>query len=142
MDFSLDTNACIALLSGRRGAVLRNLLYWQAQGSSVYVSSLVIFELQYGIEKSNRPAESRRRIERLLSLGIGWLDFEPVEAMAAARIRADLNRRKQSIGPYDTLLAGHAVGRGLTLITANVREFARVDGLRWADWSVVDLHTS
>ena len=38
------------------------------------------------------------------------------------------------IGAYDFLIAGQAVRGKLTLITANVSEFARIKALVWADW--------
>ena len=63
------------------------------------------------------------------------LPFTDADAAVASRIRISLERQKQPIGPYDTLIAGQALARGLTLITPNVGEFSRVDGLRWEDWS-------
>jgi tRNA(fMet)-specific endonuclease VapC len=68
-------------------------------------------------------------------MGIRMIPFEEVDAEAAGRIRAVLQTRKQPIGPYDTLIAGQALARDLTLVTANQREFARVDGLLWEDWA-------
>ena len=62
--------------------------------------------------------------------------FQVDDAEAAGRIRAALDSRKQSIGPYDTLIAGQALARGFTLVTTNTQEFARVDGLKLEDWSV------
>jgi tRNA(fMet)-specific endonuclease VapC len=50
-------------------------------------------------------------------------------------LRAILEAQKQPIGPYDTLIAGQALARGYTLVTANYREFSRVEGLLWEDWS-------
>ncbi len=54
---------------------------------------------------------------------------------AAGEVRATLERTGQPIGAYDTLIAGQAVRRGLTLVTANTREFERVNGLMWEDWA-------
>ena len=50
-------------------------------------------------------------------------------------MRAQLERVGQPIGAYDALIAGQAVRRGLTLVTANAREFERVDGLMCEDWA-------
>lgn len=63
------------------------------------------------------------------------MPFLGKDATYAGRIRDGLERIKQPIGPYDTLIAGQAVARGLTLVTANTREFARVPGLVWEDWA-------
>jgi len=62
------------------------------------------------------------------------VDFSAEDATSAGAIRAMLEARKQPIGHYDTLIAGQALARGLTLVAANHREFARVDGLQWEDW--------
>ena len=62
------------------------------------------------------------------------LAFDAEAAAHAADIRATLERRGLPIGGYDLLIAGHARSRGLIVVTNNVREFARVDGLRIEDW--------
>ncbi len=103
--------------------------------SPVFISQIVLFELEYGNEKSLFPDKGRRRLQVFLREGIEVLDFQAQDAEAAARIRAILEARKESIGPYDTLIAGQALARGLTLVTSNQREFSRVDGLLWKDWA-------
>ena len=52
----------------------------------------------------------------------------------AGDIHADLERRGQLIGPYDILIAGHARSQGLVVITGDLADFGRVDGLRSEDW--------
>lgn len=135
----LDTNFCIALLSSDSSSALRETLYSRLQTSKVFVSSIVLFELWYGVAKSRQPLANSRRSERLLALGIDALDFSSEDAEAAGRVRALLEAQKQPIGPYDTLIAGQALARGLTLVTANHREFARMPGLLWQDWSQPSL---
>ena len=61
--------------------------------------------------------------------------FESQDAEEAGDIRAALERTGKPIGPYDLLIAAQARRRGATLITANEREFARVPGLKTADWA-------
>ena len=61
--------------------------------------------------------------------------FDDADARAAGEVRALLEQERRPIGAYDSLLAGQAARRGFTLVTANVREFERVDGLMWEDWS-------
>jgi tRNA(fMet)-specific endonuclease VapC len=63
------------------------------------------------------------------------LDFSIEAALAAAKIRATLEKAGTPIGSYDLLIAGQALARGLTLVTANSREFSRVDGLKIIDWT-------
>ncbi len=104
-------------------------------GATFFLSSIVLYELQYGVEKSVRVIANRERLVNLIGSDFTLLPFADRDAETAGRIRALLQARKQPIGPYDTLIAGQAVTHGLTLVTANVREFSRVDGLRWEDWS-------
>jgi tRNA(fMet)-specific endonuclease VapC len=62
------------------------------------------------------------------------LPFESEDAEVAGEIRADLERTGKPIGAYDLLIAGQAIRNKVTLVTANVSEFARVKGLLWDDW--------
>ncbi len=63
------------------------------------------------------------------------LEYSEQDSQAAGEIRADLERKGRRIGEYDTLIAGQAYARGLTLVTANTREFRRVKGLAVEDWT-------
>jgi tRNA(fMet)-specific endonuclease VapC len=56
------------------------------------------------------------------------------DARAAGFVRATLEVSGKLIGAYDLLIAGQALARGLTLVTANVSEFSRVQGLAFQDW--------
>ena len=62
------------------------------------------------------------------------LPFDETAARRAASVRAELEAAGNVCGPYDLLLAGHALALGLTLATNNVREFSRVGGLVVEDW--------
>ena len=137
MNYLLDTNVCVTLLSNISTSALRRKLQTQKQTADIFISSIVLFELWYGVAKSKRLSAFSRRSERLLSLGLDPLDLSAEDAEAAGLIRAQLEAQKQPIGPYDTLIAGQALARGLTLVTANHREFARIEGLRWEDWSAL-----
>jgi len=136
--FLLDTNVCIALLNGGMGPIKGRVIAARTAGSVLCVSSISIFELEFGIEKSapHRQAENRRRLENfLIEPSYSFLDYDVRDAAAAGRIRDHLRRMGRPIGPYDTLIAGQASARGLTVVTANHGEFARVPGLTVEDWS-------
>ena len=62
------------------------------------------------------------------------LEFGKEDARYAGEIRNTLERTGKPIGTYDLLIAGQALSRKLTLVTANAREFDRVKGLDWEDW--------
>jgi tRNA(fMet)-specific endonuclease VapC len=135
VSYLLDTNACIALMNGFPPAVRNRFEKAVRRGFQVYVSTVVAFELWYGIAKSARMAANTQRLELLLSSSVIALPFEDQDARAAGSIRADLEVSGKPIGAYDLLIAGQAVSRQLTLVTANVSEFSRVKGLVWQDWA-------
>jgi tRNA(fMet)-specific endonuclease VapC len=62
------------------------------------------------------------------------LDFTPAAARCYGGILADLERRGQTLGPLDLLIAAHALSLGAILVTGNVREFRRVKGLKVQAW--------
>lgn len=99
------------------------------------VSSVVAFELWYGVAKSARPEANARQVETFFAGPVSLLAFEPEDAKVAGRVRASLEAVGKPIGAYDLLIAGQAVRHQLTLITANGREFSRVKGLEWEDWA-------
>ena len=134
MSYLLDTNACIAIINGQPLAVRERLRDGWRQYHDISVSSIAVFELWYGVAKSQRVAANRERLSVFMAK-FESLSFDDQDAEAAGAIRAELERRGERIGAYDTLMAGQAVRRGLTLVTANVAEFARVDGLRWENWA-------
>lgn len=98
------------------------------------MSVVSYLELIYGAEKSQRPKENLARVEQLEQL-IPALPLDRTVGMHYGRVRADLERKGTSIGSYDLLIASHALALGLTLVTNNVREFGRVEGLRLENWA-------
>ncbi len=99
------------------------------------VSSITSYELHTGVEKCADPGRERDKVERLLQT-VQQVEFDLSAAREAARIRADLESRGEMIGPYDVLIAGQAVSRGLILVTDNTTEFARVSGQALENWQV------
>lgn len=130
----LDTNFCVRVLR-ERPAGLRDK--FNAEASSLSISSVVLYELLYGAAKSARPTENRHAVEAF-SERLEVLDFDADGALHAAEIRVELERAGNSIGAYDLLIAGHARSRGLIVVTNNTREFERVDGLRLENWEAAD----
>ncbi|MCQ0988892.1 type II toxin-antitoxin system VapC family toxin [Jiella marina] len=128
----LDTNAAIALLGGRSAPLMKRLA--MSPEGSVAVSAIVAYELWLGAMKSTRVALNSQRLDLFFG-DVAILPFEAEDARVAGAIRADLERAGCPIGPYDLLIAGQALARGLTLVTHNVREFARVAGLVVEDWA-------
>jgi tRNA(fMet)-specific endonuclease VapC len=103
--------------------------------NKVVVSSVVAFELWYGVAKSARHEANGRLVETFFAGPIGMLQFDAEDAKVAGRVRAASEAGGKPIGAYDLLIAAQALRHQLTLITANVREFGRVKGLDWEDWA-------
>lgn len=135
MNYLLDTNAVVALLRNKPVAVRERYRQAEKAGDYLAVSSVVLFELWYGVEKSGRVQENTERLRVLLSGNLDLLDFDDEDAQASGRIRAALEKTGTPIGAYDLLIAGQALRRGLTVVTANASEFRRVTGLSWEDWT-------
>jgi len=135
VNYLLDTNACIALINGTSAAVRSRSRKALSGCERIYVSSVVTFELWYGVAKSMRQAHNAQQLEAFLAGPIVLLPLEHEDAKAAGSIRAALEASGRLIGAYDTLIAGQALARQLTLVTANISEFSRVKGLKWQDWA-------
>ncbi len=135
MTFLLDTNAVIAVLKRQPASVRNRLSDAAAAGDAVAISSVVLFELWYGVAKSQRRRENAERLRIFLSGNLGILQFDDDDALMAGDLRATLERAGTPIGPYDLLIAAQALRVGATLVTANVAEFSRVPGLDWEDWT-------
>jgi tRNA(fMet)-specific endonuclease VapC len=135
LNYLLDTNACIALINRTSTAVRSRFQRAVGGGAQICVSSVVAFELWYGVAKSVHQDLNTRRLEAFLAGPIILLSFEEQDARAAGLIRAALQSSGTPIGAYDTLIAGQAMARQLTLVTANVSEFSRVKALSWQDWA-------
>jgi tRNA(fMet)-specific endonuclease VapC len=92
-------------------------------------------ELFYGAMKSQRPEQTLAKQQCFLAT-FHSLPFDDEAALIFAKIRADLQRQGQPIGPYDMQIAAIALANDLTLVTHNTREFSRVNGLKLADWEI------
>jgi tRNA(fMet)-specific endonuclease VapC len=133
--YLLDTNACIALINGREANVRRRFQRALGRESVILLSSIVAFELWYGVAKSRHKASNTVRLDAFFAGPLEWTQFDELDASAAGTIRAELEAIGKPIGAYDVLLAGQARRHGATLVTSNTREFERVPGLKWVDWA-------
>lgn len=132
MAWLLDTNAVIALVTGRSDALRARVE--AAEPGTLAVSSIVAHELYFGAYRS-AMVDFNLETLRLLFTDLAILDLTREDARVAGEIRAELAQAGTPIGPYDTLIAGQARARNIPLVTNNTGEFARVTGLRIEDWS-------
>ncbi len=135
IEYCLDTNVCIDLIRGSSVPVRRRCKEAIGEGSVLCVSSVVLHELWYGVAKSADRDRNTERLQTFLSGPFEILYWDDADARAAGEVRSLLESEGQTIGAYDALIAAQAIRRGITLVTANTKEFKRVDGLMWEDWA-------
>jgi tRNA(fMet)-specific endonuclease VapC len=129
--YMLDTNIVSALIRHPRGFVAERMA--RAGGSAVCCTSIIVAgELRFGAirRKSARLFDSVEAV--LASLPVLALDAGADRRYGA--VRATLEAAGGPIGANDLWIASHALAADLTLVTGNVSEFSRVDGLRWENW--------
>ena len=134
MILSLDTNVLVDLMRRARPQVRRHMDMALRSGATLRVSTVVAHELALGAYKSARVQFHLDLVSNLLS----QMDVEPwswEDAMATGRLRAGLESSGRGVGAYDTMIAGQALGRGWAVVTSDVLDFSRFEGLYIIDWS-------
>ncbi len=128
--YLLDTNIVSDMIRNPQGAIVRRIA---AVGEAAVATSIIVAgELRFGAERrgSVRLTEQMEAVLRLLPV----LALGDDADVRYGRLRADLERRGQVIGGNDMLIAAHALSIAATLVTDNVREFDRVNGLVVENW--------
>src|SRR3989337_3141949 len=136
MNYLLDTDACIYLMTDREPRRRANILaHLEALPSNeiVYLSSVTVVELSYGAHKGRWNKANTELLEEFL-LDFAIAPFDEKAAHLGGALRATLEKKGKPIGPLDTLIAAHALSLSATLVTNNVREFSRVPGLHVKNW--------
>ena len=129
--FMLDTNACISIINDNPKSVRRMLM--QQAVNEVAISTVVLYELEYGICKSKYKIKNKANLEHFLKY-VQVLDWSSELAEEAANVRCELEKLGTPIGHYDLLIAAHARLINAILVTHNTNEFKRVAGLKIIDW--------
>ncbi len=133
--YLLDTNVCIALINGSSAATRQRFTRAQTDGDVMLFSSVVAYELWYGVEKSQRKERNAQRVQTFSAGPLEWAAFDEDDAREAGAVRAALEAAGTPIGAYDVLLAAQARRRGAVLVTSNTDEFARVADVALEDWA-------
>lgn len=128
--YLLDTNMVIYIQRGVSN-VLQKMGAVGRQG--VALPSLVVAELAYGVEKSTHQARNRERLEQLL-LEFNVLPWTHSAKWHYAHQFHALRQKGQPIGHMDLLIASQALAEDATLVTNNIREFERIEGLKLENW--------
>lgn len=128
MRYLPDSNTLIAVLE-RQEPIFSRVRHLHKGDAGL--SSIVAFELYYGAYSSSRQKENLARFD---AIAFPIVEFDREDARRSGEVRAALKRLGTPIGPYDILIAGQALARGLILLTRNIREFERVKGLKVENW--------
>ena len=130
MMYMLDTNICIYIIKKKLESVLKHL---EIKHKGLVISAIILAELEHGIAASAYPERNKLALMQFMVIA-NCLPFTHRAAGEYGRIRADLQRRGKMIGALDMLIAAHAKSEGLVLVTNNMREFERVEGLKLENW--------
>lgn len=129
--FLLDTNICAFLKNRKPPHVLEKLK--AVIDRPIFVSSITVAELQFGVYNSSFPEKNRISLLEFLA-PFQLLDFDDDDAEQFGMIKKNLKDKGTLIGPFDLLIASQALTKNLILVTNNTTEFKRIDGLRIEDW--------
>jgi len=130
LKYMLDTNIAIYVIRRRPPEVLAT---FNQHAGQLCISSITLAELIHGVEKSARPDHNLRQVEDFISR-LTVLEYGNKASAHYGNIRAVLERKGTPIGVNDLHIAGHARSEGITLVTNNMKEFERVEGLRLENW--------
>jgi tRNA(fMet)-specific endonuclease VapC len=131
---TLDTNVFIEIVRNRSKAVRERFYEALTAQTRMVASLIVVHELHVGCERRHDPDAELSRVRFALSQ-VEIEPFDEADMRTAAKLSARLIARGQNIGPFDLLIAGQALARDWTVVTAKTREFAQVEGLNVIDWT-------
>jgi tRNA(fMet)-specific endonuclease VapC len=129
MAYLLDTNIISPMLRDPRGPVALRIA---GLADRPHTSIIVVAELRFGIDKA-RSARLEAQLDSVLA-GIEVVPFTEPADRFYGRLRADLERSGQMIGPNDLLIAAQCLAGDFVLVTDNIREFSRVPSLKVENW--------
>lgn len=129
MKYLLDTDSVSFALRGQGevGARLQT-----KRPSDLCISAITLAELRYGADR-----KGSRKLHALIDTFATAMEVAPFDEAAAAefgRIGSILAERGTPIGEFDVLIAAHAIALRCTLVTNNVRHFAKVPGMSMENW--------
>lgn len=131
--YLLDTNICIYAIKNIYPNLTNRL--FSHDPSELFISSITVFELEYGAAKSRWGERTRQKLAMFLA-PFHILPFDSDDAVIAGRLRAYLMQQGSPIGPYDIQIAAQGVRKNLTVVTHNTGEFSRVPDIRLEDWTI------
>lgn len=129
--YMLDTNICIYVIKKRPISLLEK--FNSVPKNSLCISVVTYAELQYGVERSSSKKMNQAIIKDFIS-HLTVLSWDMNAASQYGKIRSNLEKEGTPIGNMDLLIAAHALSQQCTLVSNNLREFKRVEGLICENW--------
>lgn len=130
MKYFLDTNIIVYAVKGMFPKIRKH--FERIPATSIVVPSIVCAELEYGARRSKDYAKTKALYDAFLREFL-IVPFDKTAAKAYGKIRHQLEGLGEPIGPNDLVIAATAMGG--CLVTHDVREFSRIEGLRIEDWT-------
>jgi len=131
MKYLLDTNVWIDYLTARHPSVVTRIR--DSPADDLGLSSVVLAELRYGAEKSQRRKANHGLLDSLVQ-EVNAVQFDERAAAAYGAVRTSLESRGKPLGAYDMMIAAQALSLDLILVTDNEREFKAVKSLAVENW--------
>ena len=138
--YMLDTNTCSFLIRKKPEYLLEKLQQTAQAGHPIVVSTITYAELTFGAINKKASPKMAGIVSEFVERLDGIIAWDKIAVEHSTRIKKVLESRGTPIGHNDTLIAGHAIAMGAILVTDNVREFSRVQGLQHENWVVREKH--
>ena len=132
--YMLDTCICSFIMRERPESVLQRLAAEVARNNRIVISAITYAEMRYGQIGKKASPRHKTLVDEFVTRLDDVLPWNRSAVDATIEVKQILTQSGQGIGDNDTAIAGHAIAMGCTLVTNNVREFSRVEGLSYEDW--------
>lgn len=133
--YLFDTDVASNPLKPRPSSVLLARLQ-RVSPADQFICAVTVGELFYGAQRSNRPQYHLERISNEVLQELRVLPFDQTAAVKYGEIRAQLELAGTPLAISDLQIASIALAHNLTVVTGNIRHFARIPGLRVENWLV------
>lgn len=131
MKYLLDTNTCVDLIRNTSQRLIKKIV--EKKVTDIAISTITLSELEYGAYKSSNVPKAKMALAEFIA-PITILPYDDTIAPVYGKIRADLQKKGTPIGALDLLIGAHALSGHMILVTSNVKEFKRIEGLSIENW--------
>jgi len=130
MQYLLDTSICVFFLRGKLNLDER---IRQKGRENCFISEITVAELRYGAENSDNSAKSHKAVDAFVS----GLSIVPIYGSIKRYAKEKVRLRKMGKpihDEFDLFIGVTAIENKLTLVTDNIKDFERLDGIKIENW--------